>query len=568
MLQRLYIKNFAIVDELEISFSNGFQVITGETGAGKSIIVGAIGLLCGERGSTEIVRAGAQKAIMEGEFVYNKSDILVNLLKKSGIESIDDKIIVRREVNERGVSRAFINDSPVTIGVLANISDYLIDLHGQHQHQRLLRPETHVEYLDAYGQLDIELAKYIQAFKIYRQSVQKLKELKIKHTLLLEKQELYKFQIDELEKANLTNDEYDKLEKERKILENSEQLFDKARSIADNLYSSDVTVLHQITKAGTQLKQMASIDESFTNLLQNLETARVTIEEVGLQCEQYCTNLEFDPARLEEIRTRQAELEWLMKKYHVNSLDQLIENRDDLKKQVFSLENFERDMEELKSDIEKIRTELQLIALNLSEERKRVASGFQTEMNNALHLVGLKNARFEVEFNHQLSDKGEIEIDGKRYLLNDMGMDLIEFSVGLNVGEPVKPLHKVASGGEVSRIMLCIKSLLADSDNIETLVFDEIDNGISGKFAQIVGKKMRQMSAKHQLIVITHLPQIAAQGTGHYSVNKFETDGRTQVEVIKLDDKERIEDIAKLLGGENITEHTRANARELLGEIR
>ena len=180
-------------------------------------------------------------------------------------------------------------------------------------------------------------------------------------------------------------------------------------------------------------------------------------------------------------------------------------------------------------------------------------------------MVGLKNARFEVEFKYQNSDKGEIEIDGVRYVLNDAGMDLIEFNVGLNIGEPVKPLHKVASGGEVSRIMLCIKSLLADSDDIETLVFDEIDNGISGKFAQIVGKKMRQMSSKHQLIVITHLPQIAAQGSGHYSVNKFETDGRTQVEVIQLDDIERIEDIAKLLGGENITSHTRANARELLG---
>jgi DNA repair protein RecN (Recombination protein N) len=383
----------------------------------------------------------------------------------------------------------------------------------------------------------------------------------------LEKQELYKFQIDELEKANLSEQEYTQLEKERKILENSEQLFDKAKAVADSLYNYDLSVLHHITDAGLQLKQMADIDDSFSQLLHNLETARVTVEEVGLQCEQYCTNLDFDPARLETVRNRQAEMEWLMKKYHVNTLRELIDNREDLKSQVQGLETYEQDIEKLKSDIEQIKNELSHIAVYLSKERQKVASGFEKEMNAALHMVGLKNARFEIEFNVQISEDGEIEVDGSKHLLNESGMDLIEFRVGLNIGEPVKPLHKVASGGEVSRIMLCIKSLLADTDNVETLVFDEIDNGISGKFAQIVGKKMRQMADKHQLIVITHLPQIAAQGSGHYSVHKYEANGRTRVEVIRLDETQRIEDIAKLLGGESITPHTRANARELLVEL-
>ncbi len=567
MLQRLYIKDFAIVDELEIIFDSGFQVITGETGAGKSILVGAIGFLCGERGNTEIIRDGARKAIMEGEFVFEKSNIPDKIFTSLEIDASENLIILRREINDRGISRAFVNDSPVKISALATISDYLIDLHGQHQHQSLLRPETHIEYLDAFGQLAPVLLKYKQALTKYRQDIQKLTELKKYYDLLREKQDLYKFQIDELDKASLNSGEYNDLEQERKILENSELLFEKARSVADNLYNSDESVLKNVAAAGANLKQIAAIDGSFNMLLKNLEAARVTIEEIGLECEQYRAKLEFDPGRLEDIHNRLAELEWLIKKYHVNSVDDLIQQFGELKRQIVNLENFQRDIEELNSIIEQDTNELQLIAVYLSDQRKKAASVFQTEMNAALHSVGLQNSRFEISFNFQESEKGEVEISGKKCLLNETGVDLVEFRVGLNIGEPVKPLHKVASGGEVSRIMLCIKSLLADSDKIDTLVFDEIDSGISGKFAQIVGKRMRQMSQKHQLIVITHLPQIAAQGTRHYSVNKFETNGRTCVEVIELKEEQRIEDIAKLLGGENITPGSMANARELLAEI-
>jgi len=567
MLQRLYIKDFAIVDELEIIFDSGFQVITGETGAGKSILVGAIGFLCGERGNTEIIRAGAQKAIMEGEFVFENSNIPDKILNSFEIEPSENHLILRREINDRGISRAFVNDSPVKISALATISDYLIDLHGQHQHQSLLRPETHIEYLDAFGQLSPVLLKYKQALAKYQQDIQKLNELKKYYDLLREKQDLFKFQIDELDKARLSSGEYNDLEQERKILENSELLFEKARSVADNLYNSDESVLKNVATATANLKQIAAIDGSFNMLLKNLEAARVTIEEIGLECEQYRTKLEFDPGRLEDIHNRLAELDWLIKKYHVNSVNDLLHQYGELKRQIVSLENFQSDIEELNLNIKRDTNELQLIAVYLSDQRKKAASVFQTEMNTALHSVGLQNSRFEINFNYQESEKGEVEINEKKCLLNETGVDLVEFQVGLNIGEPVKPLHKVASGGEVSRIMLCIKSLLADSDKIDTLVFDEIDSGISGKFAQIVGKRMRQMSQKHQLIVITHLPQIAAQGTRHYSVNKFETNGRTCVEVIELNEDQRIEDIAKLLGGENITPGSIANARELLSEI-
>ncbi len=566
MLQRLYIKDFAIVDELEIYFDSGFQVITGETGAGKSILVGAIALLCGERGTTEIIRAGTQKAIMEADFSLDKSDVISEIQNDLDIDISGKTIILRREINERGTSRAFVNDSPVTISIMARVSEFLIDLHGQHQHQRLLRPETHVEYLDAYGRISPVLTKYTEALTRFRKHIQQLNDFKRNHDALREKQELYRFQIDELQKAKLSTDEYHDLEQERKILENSELLFEKARLVADELYSSDNSVLKNVVKASTNLKQISSIDDTFNALMQNLEAARVTIEEVGSACEQYTARLEFDPDRLEEIRNRQAELDWLIKKYHMNSINDLVQHYNQLKNQFVGLENFEQEIKNLHLIIERDRDELAQIAIDLSTQRKKTASEFINRMNTALHSVGLQNARFEIIFTCQESERGEIEVNGKKCLLNDNGMDIIEFQVGLNVGEPEKPLHKVASGGEVSRIMLCIKSLLADADNIETLIFDEIDNGISGKFAQIVGKKMQQMSQKHQLVVITHLPQIAAQGNSHYSVNKYEENDRTHVEVIKLNQAQRIEDIAKLLGGEIVTETSRANARELLND--
>ncbi len=568
MLQRLYIKDFAIVDELEILFGSGFQVITGETGAGKSILVGAIGLLCGERGTTDIIRTGAHKAVMEAEFSFSNDLLPKEILENPDIDLADNVLILRREINDRGISRAFVNDTPITIGKLAGLSDLLVDLHGQHQHQRLLHPETHIEYLDAYGQLHEVIAKYTKALTNFRQHIQQLESLKNSHHSIQEKQDLFRFQIDELKKANLSNDEYSALEQERKILENSEMLFEKARLIAEILYNSDNSVLKSVSDAYSDLKHIAAIDESFTALVQNLEAARVSVEEVGLACEQYCANLEFDPDRLEEIRSRQAELDWLTKKYQMQSVDDLIEHLGQLEDQVAGLENFTEDIAKLEKLIEQDRNELLKTAAYLSEQRKLAAAYFSDKINPLLHSVGLQNARFEIHFDMQESNKGEIDIDGHRILLNDNGMDIVEFLVGLNVGEPVKPLHKVASGGEVSRIMLCIKSLLADGDKIETLVFDEIDSGISGKFAQIVGKKMREMARKHQLIVITHLPQIAAQGDAHYSVNKFESNGRTKVLVDRLTEEQRVEDIAKLLGGEIISNTSKANARELLAELK
>jgi DNA repair protein RecN (Recombination protein N) len=315
------------------------------------------------------------------------------------------------------------------------------------------------------------------------------------------------------------------------------------------------------------MKPMADIDPSFMELVQNLKSAQVSVEESGRQCETYATKLDFNPERLEEIQKRESELTWLLKKYQVDGIKKLVLRREEMKGQLRDLGNYDEKIEQLEKSLEDKRKLIQQIAIELSDERRRSAKNFENKLESVLSSVGLNNARFEVQVDWHEKKDGLIHLNGNNYDINDDGMDIVSFNVGLNLGEPVRPLHKVASGGEVSRIMLSIKSIMADADALDTLIFDEIDSGISGRFAEIVGKKMQEISRHHQLLVITHLPQIAAQGDSHFSVIKEEKDGRTQVKVQKLDTESRIIELAKLLGGENVTPQAEANARALLEEL-
>jgi len=564
MINRLYIKDFAIVDELEIEFTSGFIVITGETGAGKSIIVGALGLLCGYRGQTDLIRAGASKAILEGEFHIQLEGKIEQLLRDYQIEISTPQILIRREINTKGMSRAFINDTPVTMNTLQNLTAILIDLHGQHQHQRLIHPENHLSYLDSFGNLNSLVETYKSALKEYREQSQLLKDSILKRNDSFEKHDLYTFQVSELDGAHLTDGELESLVQERKILENNETLFDVASQAGSLLYAEENSASNKIAEVIRRMKPMADIDSSFKELVHNLETAQVSVEESGRQCEMYATKLEFNPERLEEIQKRESELTWLMKKYQVDGINALILRRENMRQQLLELGNHDEKIEELEIIKEEKRKLVEQRALGLSDARKKSAASFEEKLTSVLSSVGLNNARFDVKIEQIEKKDGIIFLDGKRCDINDDGMDVVTFNVGLNIGEPVRPLHKVASGGEVSRIMLAIKAIMADADDIDTLIFDEIDSGVSGRFAEIVGKKMQDISKHHQLMVITHLPQIAARGDSHYSVIKKETDGRTSVSVEKLDSDSRIAELAKLLGGENVTPEARANARTLL----
>jgi DNA repair protein RecN (Recombination protein N) len=565
MLKKLYIKDFAIVDHLEIQFDSGFQVLTGETGAGKSILVGALGLLCGDRGQSDLVRMGADKAVLEAEFRVLIDSEKKDLFEKLAVDIIDDMIIVRREINTKGVSRAFINDTPVNINSLSVLTELLVDLHGQHQHQRLIHPENHITYLDAYGKIQPIVENFQSIYKKFHDQKSLLEGLIEKRKTSYEKHDLFTFQVDELTNANLQDNELESLIAERKILENNEILFDVSGRVAELLYSTEDSASTRISEAINKLKSLVDVDPSFSDLIKNLESAQVSVEETGRHCESYGSNLEFNADRLEEIRKRESELEWLLKKYQVITITALIERHEEMKKDLNDLENFDENIEQLEKGLEDICDELRDISLVLSDKRQELAKNFEKELEQLLVSVGLQNATFKVSQTWHQTEDGIISVEDKKYALSITGLDQIEFNVGLNLGEPVRPLHKVASGGEVSRIMLGIKALLADSDEIPTLVFDEIDSGISGRFAQIVGRKMLDIANHHQLIVITHLPQIAAQGDSHYSVLKKEVEGRTVVFVKKLKSEERIADIAQLLGGTQVTSQAIENAKELLG---
>jgi len=566
MLKKLYIKDFAIVDEIEIQFSDGFHVITGETGAGKSIIVGALALVCGERGQSDLVKNGADKTILEAEFEIENNLYIKNLIEQIQIDDFDKTLIIRREISQKGISRAFVNDCPVNLSNLNKLTDVLIDMHGQHQHQRLLHVENHIHYLDAFGKIQPLLSRYQETYYSFKRNKSQLNELIALQKSNFEKHDLYKFQVNELNKANLDKDEPDQLTTERKILENSETLFELTNSISEMLYSADDSSLKQLAQALNQLKQVAKFDVGFNEYVKNLESAQITVEEIGKYCEQYNSQIEFNPERLEEIRTRENELDWLLKKYRLATIGELIAHKEELQLQLNQIENSDDEIKQLEDKLELLRQKMQKLAVDLSEARKEIAKGFEKDLINLLNSVGMKNASFSIEINNLESENGSIELNGKKFEPDELGIDRLQFLVSANSGQSLRPLHKIASGGEISRIMLCIKSLLADSDEIPTLVFDEIDIGISGKTAQIVGKKMRSIAKNHQLIVITHLPQIAAQGNLQFLVDKFEQNKKTFVNVRQLSPEERIRDIARLLGGDQISEKAIANAKELIAE--
>lgn len=390
MLKRLYIKDFTIVDELEVEFSSGFQVLTGETGAGKSILVGALGLLCGERGQTDLVRAGAKKAILEAEFQLPHAEKKQLLLSKFEVDTFDDILIIRREISEKGISRAFINDSPVNINTLTAVTGFLIDLHGQHQHQRLIHPENHMVYLDAFGNILPLRDEYKIAHQNYSEQKKIIFNFIEKRKRSYEKHDLYTFQVAELNKVNLQEGELAALISERRILENTEALHDITDQVSTILYSDENSVSNKVAEAINRLKPMAEIDPSFLELITNLKSAQVSVEETGRYCETYRSNLEFNPGRLEEIQKRESELDWLLKKYQIKTIEDLIKRRNEMKKELDEIENFDEKIETLEKNLEESRKKLQSIALDLSEKRKNYGKKFGMALESLLASFRIK----------------------------------------------------------------------------------------------------------------------------------------------------------------------------------
>ncbi len=566
MIKTLLIKNFALISNLEIFFTPGLNIVTGESGAGKTILVNAINQLCGERSKTEFVKDNQEKAVIEGEFDIGNHEKIKRILTDENIDIFNDTLIIRKEIRNEGNSRIFINDSPVSLNILNLVSSYLIDLHGQHQHQRLLHPENHLDYLDAFAGIDNVRLEFESAYMEYHNILKKEKELREKQTNMLQLKDLYTFQINEIEKADIDIDQINEFQNEIKILNNYEKIHSLTSRILENFFNAEINMSALLSDSEKQLSDLAYYDQEFKPLLENYGQARQLIDDIGQQMERFFNNLEFDAEKAEFIRQKLAQYDFLLKKYQKENFSDLLSFYNDTKKNLQELENFDFYLSEIIKEKEMSIIKVIDLAANLSKKRKDSAYIFEENLNLFLKEIGMPSARFEI-IQEQKSEPGSVfVISDNPIKMTSSGYDFITFSFSPNPGEEVMPINKIASGGELSRIMLALKSVLAAKDGVPVLVFDEIDSGISGKIAQLVGIKIHSLSAFHQLICITHLPQIAAFADNHLRVEKSTSDSTTEISVKVLSKAERINDLALLLGGISITNEALDNARRLLEE--
>ena len=573
MLQSLSVRDYALIEELEMEFGSGLNIITGATGAGKSILIGALRMILGERANTDVVRGEATKAVVEGIFDDADTERIRAVLGENEIPTGSlPRVILRRRITERG-SRGFVNDTPATLDVMRAVAAELIDLHGQHEHQSLLHTETHLRLLDSFGGLGGLVKHYQEKRERVAELVEEREELAARERELRQQKELYEFQIEEIDAVDPQPGEEEELRAEQRVLENAEHLYASTKELYERLFESDDALHDQLVVSRNDLQDLARIDEAFEEHVDEIESARIIVSELANFLQDYNAHVEFDPERLQEIRERTTELEKLKRKYG-GTLEAVLEHRREIGEKYELAQDFEGNLERLDAQIEEAKAELTDVAQRLSQKRRTVATRIEDAILDELGTLGMPNSQFEVRFTRQEDPDGWIHADGSRaqgpedkdasYRAFRKGMDQVEFFISTNVGVSPKPLTEVASGGEISRIMLALKTILAKSERLPILVFDEIDVGISGNMARRVGESMHDLARYHQIVTITHLPQIAALGDRHYKVEKIVEDGTTKTTIHRLDEQEQATQVASLISGEDITDAALKSARELM----
>jgi DNA repair protein RecN (Recombination protein N) len=563
MFRNLRIRNYVLVEDLEVEFYPGLNVLTGATGAGKSIILGAVNLILGERTSSEVVRSGFDTAVVEATFDPKPDPLFKDLLGRLGLSCPDNSLMIRREVSSRGVSRGFVNDRQLTLGSLKLIGDRLADLHGQHEHQSLLNVAKHIEYLDNFGDLNHSLASVGQNYHAIREKQKELDEAEKSIKLDQERKALYDFQIKEIEKANLSSAEEERLIHDKKVLENTEELYQLSSSAYQSLYEGEGSIQERLSIASKEIKRGSELDSRLKEPKESLDSSMIQLQELSRFLERYKNSLEFDPDKLEMIRERLNLIGTLKKKYG-KSIDDILAYAQKIKEDMNRIESKDQVINQLKEEIERLSGILKKECLLLSQERNLRASDLAKKIRATLGDLGMDKTKFKVDITFTEDENGLFEIDGKRYSVDEKGMDQVEFFVSPNPGEELKPLAKIASGGEISRIMLALKSILAKADQVFTMIFDEIDVGIGGEVASAVGKSLKKLASSRQVIVITHLQQIASQADHHFKVFKESLKGRTVTKIKELKEGERVEEIARMISGERIGELALKQAREMI----
>ncbi len=550
MLLELRISNFALIESLAIHFEPGLNALTGETGAGKSIVVGALGLLLGERASSESIRTGAQKARVEGVFDVAKRKEVLAMLAEQGIEADDGLLILRREVSVEGRSRAWVNGSASTATFVGQLGRALVDLHGQHEGQTLLRADEQRAILDEYAGAADRAAEVAELFASVRSLEADLEELERRRRDAEQRADYLRFQVNEIESAKLKPGEDAELGSEATRLEHAEELAQLATSLSEGLYAGDESISTHLGEIRKMLDHLIRIDETQADARELLDTAYYAIEELGRRFGEYAENIEYDPARLEEVRARLDLLYRLRSKYGPE-IEDVLATAERAQEELALVDDAGARRQEVENALMRARQELERAAADLTKQRKKAATRLQKEVTQLLPELGMASGRFEVALEplpHTTSH----------------GNESIEFRVSLNTGFEPRSLARVASGGELSRVMLALKTILARIDRVPTLIFDEVDAGIGGRVATQVAEKLRDVAQHHQVFVITHLAQLASRAAHHLQVEKVEREGTTLTRVTRLKGEERVRELARMLGGDPESGVSLEHARELL----
>lgn len=557
MLSELVVHNLAIIRHLEVSFGHGLNILSGETGAGKSILVGAVNLILGSRASQELIRSGAKEAAVEAAFQLPHQRALANCLNELGCDFAGE-LAVLRTINRNGRSRIFVNDQLVTLQQFQRLTGFLASISGQHEHQSLLNPDLHLGLLDAFANFE-ELCRQVAGlFQEWSNVRDELRRLRLSKKEKADQLDWMRFQLQELEAAELKADEDEALAQEITILKHAATLHEAAQSSFQTIYADRNAILGQLSSIEKQLEILTKIDSKQESLLSHLEQARIHLEELAHSLHKYASGITFDPQRLAAIEERLALLHRLGKKYG-GSVAEMLRRRDELRQTLGQDEQLDLLETRLEKNLIRLRDEYLDKAKELSKRRHEAATQLSHEVEKILVALDMNRAKFSVQFEDNAKEEKTTESS-----FSATGIDRLQFLLSANPGEELKPLVKVASGGELSRILLALKTLLSRQGEAETLIFDEVDAGIGGRTAELVGRQLKNLAEKHQVICITHLPQIACYGANHYKVVKETRGDETITSISSLSHEERIEELARMLGGISISDKTRAQAVEFL----
>lgn len=549
MLLGLTLKNFTIIKDLSVGLSTGLNIITGETGAGKSVIVDAINIILGDKTSAENIKTGQEEAQIEALFDISNDEAIKERLVNSGFDIDSGELLIKRVIYRNSRSRVFINGSLSTLTLLSSITQGLVDIFSQHEHQSLLREENHLKIVDDFGKTADEAAHLREKFQTYLLVKKELDNLEQSKKDKTEKEDYLKFQLNEIDNADLIIGEDTKLEEEKLKLVNAERLQTSASSAYEELYEKENSVLGMLQKLSSDFKEISKIDPKLNEVGESIEKGMLQLEEAAFSIRDYTTEVSSDSQSLEVIEDRMHLINSLKRKYG-DSIEQIIQKRDEIKGEVNNIEHFDERVRTLTQQSEKLMDELLKLAKALSKKRKDSSKKLCSTLETELKEVGIKGGSFHIEF----TDKN----------ISSSGIDALSFLFSANPGEDPKPLNRVASGGELSRIMLVLKEVIARVEGGSVIIFDEADSGVGGAIAEAVGQKIRNLSRTYQVICITHLPQVAKFADSHLTVSKTHEDNQTQVTIKSLEGNERVIELARMIGGFNITQKTLDTAQEML----